>query len=112
MNFAPFNLPSCLVPPLASPLFPFVFWRAVYNADLGWILAKQNKRKPIVREVCQPGWLDGSKRPEVRAWIRKQLSVEMGRDYGTFRPRHPKKTYDTMPDTVPFPVSACGDPKG
>ena len=61
--------------------FAFVFWRAAYNAGLGWILTKQSKRKWIVREVCQRGWLDDSKRPEVRAWIRKQLSVKMGRDY-------------------------------
>ena len=59
----------------------FVFWRAAYNAGLGWILTKQSKRKWIVREVCQRGWLDDSKRPKVRAWIRKQLSVKMGRDY-------------------------------
>jgi phosphatidylethanolamine N-methyltransferase len=61
--------------------FSFVFWRAAYNAGLGWILTKQSKRKWIVREVSQRGWLDGSKRPEVREWIRKQLSVKMGRDY-------------------------------
>lgn len=59
----------------------FVFWRAAYNAGLGWILTKQSKRKWIVREVHKRGWLDDSKRPEVRAWIREQLSVKMGRDY-------------------------------
>ena len=59
----------------------FVFWRAAYNAGLGWILTKQSKRKWIVREVQKRGWLDGAKRPEVREWIRKQLSVKMGRDY-------------------------------
>jgi len=61
--------------------FSFIFWRAAYNAGLGWILTKQSKRKWIVREVSQRGWLDESKRPKVRAWIRKQLSVKMGRDY-------------------------------
>ena len=59
----------------------FVVWRAAYNAGLGWVLTKQSKRKWIVREVQKRGWLDGSKRPEVRAWIRKQLSVKMGCDY-------------------------------
>ena len=59
----------------------FVFWRAAYNAGLGWILTKQSKRKWIVREVQTRGWLDGSKRPKVRAWIRNQLSVKMGCDY-------------------------------
>jgi len=59
----------------------FVFWRAAYNAGLGWVLTKQSRCKWIVREVHKRGWLDDSKRPEVRAWIRKQLSVKMGRDY-------------------------------
>ena len=59
----------------------FLFWRAAYNAGLGWVLTKQSKRKWIVREVSQRGWLDDSKRPKVREWVREQLSVKMGRDY-------------------------------
>ena len=59
----------------------FVFWRAAYDAGLGWVLTKQSKRKWIVREVQRRGWLDQEKRPLVREWIRKQLVGKMGEDY-------------------------------
>ena len=44
-------------------------------------MGQQRKRKWIVREVQKRGWLDGSKWPKVRVWIRKQLFVKMGCDY-------------------------------
>ncbi|EIN05166.1 hypothetical protein PUNSTDRAFT_146058 [Punctularia strigosozonata HHB-11173 SS5] len=59
----------------------FAFWRAAYDAGLGWVLTKQSKRKWIVKEVQRRGWLDEKRRPEVRAWIRKQLQGKMGGDY-------------------------------
>lgn len=59
----------------------FVLWRAAYNAGLGWVLTKQSKRRWIVREVQKRGWLDGERRPLVRAWIRRQISGKMGQDY-------------------------------
>lgn len=59
----------------------FIFWRAAYDAGLGWVLTKQSKRKWIVREVQRRGWLDQEKRPLVREWIRRQLVGKMGKDY-------------------------------
>lgn len=59
----------------------FAFWRAAYDAGLGYVLTKQSKRKWIVREVQRLGWLDAQRRPDVRDWIRKQLVGKMGKDY-------------------------------
>jgi len=66
----------------------FAFWRAAYDAGLGWVLTKQSKRKWIVREVQRRGWLDQEKRPLVRKWVKKQLVGKMGKDY-TFNVRLP-----------------------
>ncbi|KXN92537.1 Phosphatidylethanolamine N-methyltransferase [Leucoagaricus sp. SymC.cos] len=59
----------------------FAFWRAAYDAGLGWVLTKQSKMKWIVRKVQRFGWLDAQKRPGVRNWIKKQLVGKMGSDY-------------------------------
>ncbi|KAK7448497.1 phosphatidylethanolamine N-methyltransferase [Stygiomarasmius scandens] len=61
--------------------FYFAFWRAAYDAGLGWVLTKQSKKKWIVREVQKRGWLDEKRRPAVRNWIRDQLAGKMGKDY-------------------------------
>jgi phosphatidylethanolamine N-methyltransferase len=61
--------------------FYFAFWRAAYDAGLGWILTKQSKKKWIVKEVQRLGWLDESRQPAVKAWIRAQLAGKMGKDY-------------------------------
>ncbi|KAI0092346.1 phosphatidylethanolamine N-methyltransferase [Irpex rosettiformis] len=61
--------------------FYFAFWRAAYDAGLGWVLTKQSKKKWIVKEVQKLGWLDETRRPAVRNWIRKQLAGKMGKDY-------------------------------
>lgn len=68
---------------IAKPFFffYFVFWRAAYDAGLGWVLTKQSKKKWIVREVQRRAWFDEEKRPRVRAWIKSQLQGRMGRDY-------------------------------
>ena len=39
------------------------------------------------------GWLDETKRPQVRAWIRKQLADKMGKDY----------SFDVSVDSGPIP---------
>ena len=59
----------------------FAFWRAAYDVGLGWILTKQSKKKWIVKEVKRLGWLDESRQPAIRRWIRDQLAVKMGKDY-------------------------------
>ncbi|KAI0062970.1 hypothetical protein BV25DRAFT_1907416 [Artomyces pyxidatus] len=61
--------------------FYFAFWRAAYDAGLGYVLTKQSKKKWIVREIQRLGWLDEQRRPNVRNWIRKQLVGKMGKDY-------------------------------
>ncbi|KAI9463938.1 phosphatidylethanolamine N-methyltransferase [Russula earlei] len=59
----------------------FAFWRAAYDAGLGYVLTKQSKHRWIVRTVHRLGWLDKKRRPAVRAWIRRQLVGKMGKDY-------------------------------
>ncbi|KAG8908830.1 phosphatidylethanolamine N-methyltransferase [Tulasnella sp. 403] len=59
----------------------FAFWRAAYDAGLGWVLTKQSKKKWIVREVHRRGWLDAERRPKVREWIKNELSMKMGKDF-------------------------------
>ncbi|KAF8970716.1 phosphatidylethanolamine N-methyltransferase [Flammula alnicola] len=61
--------------------FYFAFWRAAYDAGLGWVLTKQSKKKWIVREIQKLGWLDEKRHPGIRDWIRKQLVDKMGKDY-------------------------------
>ncbi len=72
------------LPPTPRKIFFFLyfaFWRAAYDAGLGYVLTKQSKRRWIVRTMHRLGWLDENRRPEVRAWIRKQLVGKMGKDY-------------------------------
>ncbi|KAH7882066.1 phospholipid methyltransferase-domain-containing protein [Phlebopus sp. FC_14] len=61
--------------------FYFIFWRAAYDAGLGWVLTKQSKKKWIVREIHKLGWLDQNRKPGMRRWIRAQLAGKMGKDY-------------------------------
>ncbi|KAJ3867808.1 phospholipid methyltransferase-domain-containing protein [Lentinula novae-zelandiae] len=59
----------------------FAFWRAAYDAGLGWVLTKQSKRKWIEKQVQKFGWMDEKRCPEVRNWVRAQLAGKMGKDY-------------------------------
>ncbi|KAF8438448.1 phospholipid methyltransferase-domain-containing protein [Boletus edulis BED1] len=73
-----------LLPRSASKVFflcYFAFWRAAYDAGLGWVLTKQSKKKWIVREIQRLGWLDQNRKPAMRNWIRAQLAGKMGKDY-------------------------------
>lgn len=74
-------------------LIYFAFWRAAYDLGLGWVLTKQSKKKWIVREVQRLGWLDESREPGIRAWIKKQLAGKMGKDY----------SFDVSPTSYSFP---------
>ena len=82
----------CLLPRSTAQKFFFIyfaFWRAAYDVGLGWVLTKQSKKKWIVKEVQRLGWLDEQRKPEVRAWIRRQLAGKMGKDYSfDVRPIH------------------------
>lgn len=62
-------------------LFYFAFWRGAYDAGLGWVLTKQSKKKWIVREIQRLGWLDSTRHPKIRSWIKDQLVGKMGKDY-------------------------------
>lgn len=84
----------------------FAFWRAAYDAGLGWVLTKQSKKKWIVREVQRRGWLDAERRPKVREWIKNELSMKMDADYnfdvsfvGLKPARH--RAADTLPPSRP-----------
>jgi len=61
--------------------FYFAFWRAAYDAGLGYVLTKQSKKKWIVKEIHRLGWLDERRCPRIRNWIRDQLAGKMGKDY-------------------------------
>ncbi|EGO20122.1 hypothetical protein SERLADRAFT_442275 [Serpula lacrymans var. lacrymans S7.9] len=52
-----------------------------------WVLTKQSKKKWIVREINRLGWLDESRKPGTRNWIKAQLAGKMGKDY----------SFDTLP---------------
>lgn len=62
-------------------LFYFGFWRAAYDAGLGYVLTKQSKKRWIVKEIQRLGWLDERRRLGIRDWIRDQLAGKMGKDY-------------------------------
>ena len=78
----------------------FAFWRAAYDAGLGYVLTKQSKRKWIVKTVQRLGWLDQRRRPEVREWIRRQLVGKMGKDY-SFDVRSFNRIADSLPRLDP-----------
>ncbi|KAK0519017.1 phosphatidylethanolamine N-methyltransferase [Tilletia horrida] len=59
----------------------FLFWRAAYNAGLGWVLNAQSKKNWIVSVVDRHGWLDEKRAPKTRAWIKQQLETKMRSDY-------------------------------
>lgn len=61
--------------------FYFAFWRAAYDAGLGYVLTQQSKQKWIVKVVKRLGWLDERRCPRIRNWIRDQLAGKMGKDY-------------------------------
>lgn len=87
------------LPPTPRRLFFFLyfaFWRAAYDAGLGYVLTKQSKRKWIVKTVKRFGWLDETRRPEARAWIRRQLVGKMGKDY-SFDVRPFTRMADSLP---------------
>jgi phosphatidylethanolamine N-methyltransferase len=91
------------LPPTPRRLFFFLyfaFWRAAYDAGLGYVLTKQSKRKWIVKTVQRLGWLDKKRRPEVREWIRRQLVGKMGKDY-SFDVRSFNRMADSLPRLNP-----------
>ncbi|KAJ9126240.1 hypothetical protein QFC24_001965 [Naganishia onofrii] len=73
-----------------SPFFflYFAFWRAAYDAGLGWVLRKQSEKKWIVKQLKKLGWLErtkegvddgGIKNPWAN-WWKKELETKMGHE--------------------------------
>ncbi len=59
----------------------FAFWRASYNAGLGWILKQQSENGYIIRQVKRYGWMDAQRRPRTYNWVKQQLVTKMDIDY-------------------------------
>ena len=59
----------------------FACWRLAYNAGLGYVLNRQSEERWIVQTAIRKGWMDGAKRPLVKAWIERELRAKMGKDY-------------------------------
>lgn len=71
-----------------SPFFLlyFAFWRAGYDAGLGWVLRKQSEKKWIVKQLRKREWLERSsvgggeiKNPWAN-WWKKELEAKMGHE--------------------------------
>lgn len=64
----------------------FAFWRAAYDAGLGWVLRKQSERRWIVRQLRKRGWLEraegegGEIKNAWAAWWKKELEAKMGHE--------------------------------
>ncbi|KAJ9094313.1 hypothetical protein QFC19_007998 [Naganishia cerealis] len=78
------------LPPWArSPFFflYFAFWRAAYDAGLGWVLRKQSEKKWIVKQLRKWGWLERAKegvngdiKNPWASWWKKELETKMGHE--------------------------------
>lgn len=65
----------------------FVFWRAAYDAGLGFLLQAQSRHGTLVQWARKYGVFDRKRSPERYEFIRRQLEPKMGSDYN----------YDTSP---------------
>lgn len=62
----------------------FVFWRLSYNLGIGWLLRKQSKHRTLTRWAKKStifGPASETTRPELRAFIKKELEKKIPRDY-------------------------------
>ncbi|PWN45243.1 hypothetical protein IE81DRAFT_209163 [Ceraceosorus guamensis] len=59
----------------------FAFWRAAYNAGLGWVLKQQSEHNWIVKIVKREGWMDKKSSPKMEEAVRKHLKAKMGKGY-------------------------------
>jgi len=51
------------------------------SAGLGYILTKQSKQRWIVNWFKKSGFLDENKHPKIKAWIQRQVTIKLGKDY-------------------------------
>ncbi len=62
-------------------LFLFLFWRAGYNAGLGYLLKLQSERRGLVAWAREKGIFDKSRGGPWYEWLKAELSCKMGSDY-------------------------------
>lgn len=71
----------------------FVFWRAGYNAGLGYLLKLQSERRGLVAWAKEKGIFDKSSGSPWYDWLKVELSCKMDADYD-FEVRNPTTTID------------------
>ncbi|KAF9585045.1 phosphatidylethanolamine N-methyltransferase [Lunasporangiospora selenospora] len=59
----------------------FMFWRAGYNAGLGYLLKLQSERRGLVAWAKEKGIFDKSRGSPWYDWLKTELSCKMGKDY-------------------------------
>ncbi|KAF9217119.1 phosphatidylethanolamine N-methyltransferase [Podila verticillata] len=62
-------------------LFIFIFWRAGYNAGLGYLLKLQSERRGLVAWAREAGIFDKSRGNPWYDWLKVELSCKMEADY-------------------------------
>ncbi|KAF9926022.1 phosphatidylethanolamine N-methyltransferase [Mortierella alpina] len=62
-------------------LFLFLFWRAGYNAGLGYLLKLQSERRGLVAWAREKGIFDRTRGGPWYEWLKAELSCKMGSDY-------------------------------
>ncbi|CAO3574883.1 unnamed protein product [Mortierella alpina] len=62
-------------------LFLFLFWRAGYNAGLGYLLKLQSERRGLVAWAREKGIFDRTRGGPWYEWLKTELSCKMGSDY-------------------------------
>ncbi|KAF9386429.1 phosphatidylethanolamine N-methyltransferase [Mortierella sp. AD011] len=62
-------------------LFLFLFWRAGYNAGLGYLLKLQSERRALVAWAREKGIFDESRGNPWYEWLKVELSCKMEADY-------------------------------
>ncbi|KAF9927492.1 phosphatidylethanolamine N-methyltransferase [Linnemannia zychae] len=59
----------------------FIFWRAGYNAGLGYLLKLQSERRGLVAWAKETGIFDKKRGGAWYDWLNQELSCKMGSDY-------------------------------
>ncbi|KAF9428745.1 phosphatidylethanolamine N-methyltransferase [Podila epigama] len=59
----------------------FIFWRAGYNAGLGYLLKLQSERRGLVAWAKEKGIFDKNSGNPWYDWLKTELSCKMGSDY-------------------------------
>ena len=71
-------------------LILFVFWRAGYNAGLGYLLKVQSNRRGLVALAREKGIFDKKRGSPWYDWLKDELTCKMEPDYD-FEVTHPSR---------------------